>query len=447
MLLACAGKDGAAPAHRFVAVTFNVGTGGATSTDASGYGPEQAEVADAWYGNGLAWLPAIEEAAAWLADVDAAVVGLQEVFDIADCAGIPAEAQVGWVCETLDEDPRTVPERLLGPGWQVACHPGQPDECLAISAAFGTLVGCEDGDCSEALEGFEVEGCGSGARVARATVIATDGSERVLVHLHGSSGVDAESQSCRVAQVEQVFVDLGDGRPGVSGDWNLVLGDLNTDPGRFADWDASAARWNDFVGEGLPFRWLTDVGPDAPGSYGGLADIDHVASDRATGSCTIAGVTEGEPVSAGGWFDHAPWPAPSSPDPSRRATRSFPRPQAPAARPHVSAPPGTPAPAPRCQCAARPQVYDRPGTHPPAHPCHYAARPQVYACSGTPAPTSRCQYAARPAISAPPGTPAPARQCRYAARPQVCALSGTPAPTSRCQTAARPHVYAHSGTR
>jgi len=103
-----------------------------------------------------------------------------------------------------------------------------------------------------------------------------------------------------------VFVDIGDGEPGASGEQNLILGDLNTDPGRMADNDASAARWNDFV-TGDPFFFVTAVGEDAPPTYANLANIDHVISDAATGSCWHAGVDDGHPdVIDAIYFDHVP---------------------------------------------------------------------------------------------------------------------------------------------
>jgi len=134
-----------------------------------------------------------------------------------------------------------------------------------------------------------------------------DGSRFTVVNVHGSSGVSPEDQACRVAQVDQVFVDLGDGEPGANGTQNLVMGDLNTDPGRFTDWDSSAARWTDFVGEGLPFHFISQVGPDAPLSYQGVADIDHVMSDGWQGSCWYAGLSEGhDAVTDITIFDHRP---------------------------------------------------------------------------------------------------------------------------------------------
>ena len=53
--------------------------------------------------------------------------------------------------------------------------------------------------------------------------------------------------------------------------------------------------------------FISAVGPDAPLSYNGLADIDHVMSDSFAGDCVIPGVTDGGPqVVDATYFDHAP---------------------------------------------------------------------------------------------------------------------------------------------
>lgn len=312
LLLACtSGADDTPPAGLALrAVTFNTGTSEGMGHDDppdDGYTSAHAHLSDSWYGDGLAWTPAVAATAAWFASVDADVVGFQEVFWADGCADIPAEAHGDFVCEAWSPGDPTVAQTVLGDGWQVACHPGHPDKCLAVRRAFATLDGCDDDLCLEGLDGFSIDGCGSGARVGRGTLTLADGSALTVVNVHGTSGLSSDDQACRVAQVDQVFVDLGDGEPAASGDRNLVLGDLNTDPGRFAGADDSAARWNDHVGDGRDFHWVTQVGPDAPGSYGGLADIDHVASDRLDGGCWIAGVTDGhEGVQEAVYFDHHP---------------------------------------------------------------------------------------------------------------------------------------------
>jgi hypothetical protein len=273
------------------AITFNTGTTEGLAHDPAfdGYGPEQAEASDAHYGDGLAWRPAIEAVRSFLAEADADVVGFQEVFDPNGCAGIPEDAWPGFVCETWQTGDPTVAEEVAGTDYDVLCHPGNTDKCVAIHHRLGRAEG--------PMEGEVVEGCGSGVRVARAVL-----PELTLVHVHGSSGLSGDDEDCRTRQIETIF-----GPDGLAtGPITLILGDLNTDPGRWGDIDDSAATWNANVGGDAAFQWVTDVGPEAVPTYQGIANIDHMASDGLTGSCTTPGVTEGAPVYGGVYFDHHP---------------------------------------------------------------------------------------------------------------------------------------------
>lgn len=302
--------SGTASLPPLTVVTFNTGTSEGMGHDASpddGYTGEHALISDQYYGDGLAWVPAVQAAADFLADVQPDVIGFQEIFFSGTCPDIPEDAWPDFVCEDWEAGDPTVAQVILGAGYQVACHPGKDDKCLAVHASVGTFAGCDQDFCLEGLGGGTVEGCGSGSRVGRGEVIDAEGNALfTVVNVHGSSGVSADDEACRVAQVEQVFVDLGDGRPAADGARNIVLGDLNTDPGRFAGWDDSAVRWNDFVGDDQPFWWISPVGPDAPGSYQGIADIDHVASDTWTGSCWHAGLDGHPAVIDAVYFDHVP---------------------------------------------------------------------------------------------------------------------------------------------
>ena len=302
--------DVPAEALRLRAVTFNTGTGPEMAHDAEpddGYSSAQAALSDAWYGDGLAWKPFVEETRRFFAALDADLVVFQEIFWSGECPGIPADARSGFVCADWSPGDPTVAQVVLGDGWQVACHLGKPDKCAAVNRRFGTFAGCEDDFCLEGLFGSRVPDCGSGARVGRVVVDLVAGGELTLVSVHGSSGVSSDDMDCRTQQVDQVFVDLGDGAPGVSGTRNLVMGDLNTDPGRLVEFDPSAARWLDFVGPTRPFRFITEVGEEVSPTYAGLVNIDHVVSDAFSGSCWAAGVSEGHPpVTAAVFFDHRP---------------------------------------------------------------------------------------------------------------------------------------------
>lgn len=290
----------------FVAVTFNTGTNDGLPHDGppdDGYGSAEAAIADASYGNGLAWKAAIEDARRFFEELTPDIVAFQEIFHPGDCAAIPEEARAGFVCEGWKEGDPTVAQTVVGAGYQVACHVGNPDKCVAVRRAFGTLRGCDGDLCLEGLAGAKVEGCGGGSRVGRGVIDLADGGTPItVVNVHGTSGILPEDQACRAAQFAQVFVDLGlgDGEPAASGERNVILGDLNTDPGRLEAIDESARAWNAHL-EGSPFRHVTPFGPEAPPTYAGLFNIDHVVSDAFGGSCPAP-----KPVTEMVYFDHLP---------------------------------------------------------------------------------------------------------------------------------------------
>jgi len=308
----CAAPAPAPEARTATVVTFNSGTTEGLNHDAGpddGYTDEHAVISDAWYGDGLAWVPVIDATRAFFDAVQPDVVVFQELFFPGNCPDIPAEFHPGFVCEGWQPGDLSVAERVLGPGWQVACHLGKEDKCAAVRRSFGAFAGCDDDLCLQGLDGARVPDCGSGSRVGRGVVELVDGGQITVVNVHGSSGLSGEDQRCRTAQFEQVFVDL-DGAPAADGARNLVLGDLNTDPGRLAGFDDSAARWLDFVplkpGDG-GFRFHTEVGPDVRATYGGGINIDHVVSDFADGACWHAGSTPGHDlVTDARYFDHQP---------------------------------------------------------------------------------------------------------------------------------------------
>lgn len=305
LCLALAGCGGPLPLR---VVTANVGTtpGLAHDQDASdGYTSAEAAISDTLYGDGLAWNPAVERARAWLADARPDIVAFQELFDARECVAIEVDPEVDFFCRDWQEGDPLVVEQILGPDYQIACAPGQSDNCVGVRRAAGSIEGCDGSVCMEGLDGLETPGeCGRGARVSRARVELVDGAMLTTVVVHGTSGISGSDQACRAAQVDQVFVDRGDGEPLVEGD-TLVLGDLNTDPGRLTDVDESAARWVAYVGGDSDFQWHTDL--DAEPSYAGVMSIDHVASNAFTGGCVIPGVTPGEPtVWDVVYWDHEP---------------------------------------------------------------------------------------------------------------------------------------------
>jgi endonuclease/exonuclease/phosphatase family metal-dependent hydrolase len=302
--------DASGAGRGFVVMTFNSGTTPGLRHDDGrddGYGRREAGFSDAWYGNGLAWRPAVEAVARLVRRVDPDLVAFQEMYFPEEGVEIPAEARVGFVAERWSPGDPSVARIVLGDDYQIGYHPGKPNKCLGVHRRFGTIRGYMDDAAVNWLEGAPVKGCGGGARVARAMVDRTNGETLNVICLHGTSGLKAADQDCRVRQVERIFVDFGDGAPGVRGEQNLILGDFNTDPGRAAAIDRSAGRWNDFVGEGKKFHFLSKSGAGAPRAYQGLADIDHIVSDTFRGECQCLGVDQGtERVFDGVYFDHVP---------------------------------------------------------------------------------------------------------------------------------------------
>lgn len=299
---------------RFTAVTFNTGTsertvGGLLAESNGGYGPEQAAISDQYYGDGLAWPALITEVARFFESVAPDLVAFQEVFYSGDCAQIPLEAHPGFVCEGWQAGDPTVAQQLVGAGYQVACHVGMPDKCLAVSRRFGRIRGCEGDLCLDGLQGSKVEGCGHGARVGRAVVELAEGGTLTAVNVHGNSGLEAADMACRTQQFERVFSDLGmgDGTPGANGERNLIMGDLNTDPARLAGGDPSADAIVRYVGRGKAFHFVSPIGAEAPPTYAGIVNIDHVISDVFGGECWAPGVMPGHPpLTSIAYFDHKP---------------------------------------------------------------------------------------------------------------------------------------------
>ncbi|MGF1468866.1 MAG: hypothetical protein ACFCGT_22300 [Sandaracinaceae bacterium] len=307
-LAGCSGSDDRG--LTLTAITFNVGTTPSLPHDDppdDGYTSTEARASDDHYGDGLAWAPVVEDVRAFLQAEAPDLVAFQEVFYSPECAAVPAEARAGFVCETWADGDPTVAEVVLGAGYQIACNLEREDKCVGVRRRFGTWRGCDGALCLNGLAGSRVPDCGGGSRVGRGVVELVAGGELTVVHLHGTSGFSAEDQQCRIAQIAQIFDDLGDGEPGANGAQNVILGDLNTDPGRALGLDGSADAWAARVGDGSPFRFLTETDPSETPTYRGMFSIDHVVSDAFVGDCRAIGVTSGtEPVSEVRYLDHVP---------------------------------------------------------------------------------------------------------------------------------------------
>lgn len=293
----------------FKAISFNVGTSTVLPHDddsSDGWTSVQAEISDDHYGNGLAWSPAIDAAAAFIAQENPEIVAFQEIFDPEECASIPVSVWPGFICESWTAGDLSVAELVLGPAYQIACNLGRSDECLAVRTDFGSFEGCLGSLCRDGLDGAVVQGCSRGSRVGRGRIRLANGGELTVVNMHGTSGITSGDMACRELQIDQLFDDF-DGTPAADGAYNLVLGDFNTDPVRLIVFDSSAQRLTSYVGSGASFDYLSDSGPLDPPTYQDFVTLDHVISDSITGGCEVAGLTPGVPaVFETTYFDHKP---------------------------------------------------------------------------------------------------------------------------------------------
>ena len=295
----------------FTVMTFNTGTGAPLTREPEenlGYGPEQARISDTYYGNGLAWKAAVDVVRDFVQEISPDIVAFQEMFYCGDCADIPEDARAGFVCEDWKPGSPSVARLVLGDDYQIATHTGHNDKYLAVHKRFGRMRGCDTDFCPEGLDGFRIEDCGGGSRLGRAVIERKNGETLTVITYHGTSGVWKHDKKCRVKQIEQIFIDFGDGAPGVNGRAHLILGDFNTDPARMRFLDRSAQRWNDFVGDGKPFHFLTAVASCAPRSYAyGLVNIDHIVSDVFHGDVLYPSKPDAKPpIFQFQMFDHTP---------------------------------------------------------------------------------------------------------------------------------------------
>lgn len=298
----------AAPEHtpeidQLRVVSLNTGSGKTVKVpaeDNAGFGPEQAETADHWYGNGLAWPSVMQDLQAFFKQVDADIVGLQEIFYSGHCPDIPKSAHQGFVCENWQAGDRTVAELILGDAYQIACHPGRPDKCLAVHRRLGQFDNCDQNFCPEGLTSLDDGLCGTGGRAAGAKVHLKAGGTLSLVHIHATSGVSLRDARCRSQQIKAAFTSET-----TAPEFGLVLGDFNTDPGRLT-WIDPAART--LARQARPpshYRFISDVGFFTQPTFLSFLNIDHVLAAGMEGECWYPGRTPEEPaVSTYTYLDH-----------------------------------------------------------------------------------------------------------------------------------------------
>jgi len=151
-------------------IAFNTGTPECSRAPDAEYTCDDADTAGEWYGTGLAHLALMADVRAFFDGIDADIVGIQEIFHAPNCTEIPAEHHAGFICEEWAPGDATVATRILGPEYQVACHRGRPDKCLAVRRAFGQIRRCNNAFCADLLDGGMTDDCGGGTRIGRAVI-------------------------------------------------------------------------------------------------------------------------------------------------------------------------------------------------------------------------------------------------------------------------------------
>jgi len=288
---------------QFRVVTLNTGSGTSVEMPAksnAGFGPEQSTLADQWYGNGLAWPAFIEEIQHFFKKIDPDLVGLQEIFYSGHCPEIPQAAREDFVCENWQPGEPTVAELILGEAYQIACHPGRPDKCLAVHRRLGEFIDCDQSFCLEGLNRLDEGYCGRGGRIAGTRIQLKTGGKLSVVHLHTSSGASLTEARCRSRQIKAAFTS-----DKTAPEFGLVLGDFNTDPGRLA-WVDPAART--LARQARPpshYRFISEFGFFTRPTFLGFLNIDHVLAAGMEGECWYPGRTPGKPpISKNTYLDH-----------------------------------------------------------------------------------------------------------------------------------------------
>ncbi|MES4787440.1 MAG: hypothetical protein C4294_18385, partial [Nitrospiraceae bacterium] len=134
-------------------------------------------------------------------------------------------------------------QRLVGPGYRIACDARFSWDCLAVREDRLELAQCPGTGCL-ALKGLKtappILGCDPGFTVNAADVTRSPVGPFRIVLAHP----DSQSRDCRRAQLNQAFALAGGGH-------TLLLGDFNLDPWRDRGPDVpDVDLWHAHVGPG-----------------------------------------------------------------------------------------------------------------------------------------------------------------------------------------------------
>lgn len=228
-----------------------------------------------------------QAATAAIAARDPDIVFLMEVLDPTYCGPETWDGDPDLACSGApDRDPHAQATRYVGPDYTVVCDSIAHYDCVAVRTERVTLEECPAGEtCLSAGESPpHPAACGAGAwNTSVSRVHATvDGRPLTLVFAHPMAA--ASDDPCRLAQYEQAFAELPDGD-------TLIAGDLNFDPYRVTDWEASAV-WRSYVGEGAPFTAHNVSEGELPlPTFLGIITLDYVLSNVFEGDCEVLGAS------------------------------------------------------------------------------------------------------------------------------------------------------------
>jgi hypothetical protein len=241
--------------------------------------------------------------AAHITALDPDVIALQEVLpdtvcDDVDAAGGESDPRRSCHPDVRANEPTQL-HRLLPPDtWETRCDDKNGYECVAVRRDRATFVGAYETapDVDASLD------CDPGFSVGRVDVAVgpDENIEDVPVVRVVNGHPQSTKDTCRKAQVEQIFDTLAVDDDGVAG--IIVSGDMNLDPfslGLNAD-DVSVPVWSAHVGDdddGRPFVYASGTAERSP-PYATTtalieATLDHVAVRGLSGTCTTLGAAPG----------------------------------------------------------------------------------------------------------------------------------------------------------
>ncbi|MFH1537657.1 MAG: hypothetical protein ABIH66_01770 [bacterium] len=220
------------------------------------------------------------------------IVALQEVLDFKWCEGWKEKSPKNICYRYEEREPKHQARRLLGDGYTIVCDGGANFECTGVRVGVGEVKQCPEGELCRAGEAVRAplpEGCEDKASISAIDVAINDFEMRI-VNAHPQS----QGNACRGAHVRALFEGTEGGTPVASTDFNLlIMGDMNLDPYREVD-DESISVWNEHVGEGKDFYYLSGPAEHDP-PYKTCAGrlLDHVVTNFAKGSCKTLGEAPG----------------------------------------------------------------------------------------------------------------------------------------------------------